>query len=123
MQSIFKKESKEGKSYIEGKYGVECPDVQPNDLLEGLFCIYDKVCEEYNPPFVSKNLKTAIRSLKESIKGQQSLIGMYPEDYALVLISNFDKNSGSIIPCLRQVYEISRMFVTAKDKEEVIDEV
>lgn len=113
MISLFKKDSQKGKDYIEQKYGVEVSPVSSIDSnLECMFSIYDKVCEEYNPPFVSKNLKTAIRSIKESLKGQQSLMCMHPEDYLLVYLGCFDKNTGLITPKENDlVYEISNIFV------------
>lgn len=90
-----------GKDYIEQKYQVDVPDL-PKDKGLYLFCIYDTVCEEYNPPFVSKNMKTAIRSLTESLKNGQSLIKMHPEDYVLIKIACFDNTTGVVSSCLQE---------------------
>ena len=110
--SLFKKESSKGKDYIKQKYGVEVEDCKPlNSDEECLFSIYDKVCEEYNPPFVSKNLKSAVRSIKESLKSGKSIISIHPEDYKLVKLGTFRKSDGSMYPCvIDEFYEISLIY-------------
>lgn len=116
MSSLFKKESKKGLDYIRQKYGVDVPELSSySDCLDCLFSIRDVVCEEYNPPFVSRNMKTAIRSIKESLKGQQSLISMHPEDYILEHVGYFDKTLGTVVPTdysNREVYPLSRLFIS-----------
>lgn len=122
--SLFKKSSDSGKKYIEGKYGVTVDDCSSVKSRDCLFSIYDKVCEEFNPPFVSKNLKTAIRSLKESLRGNnQSLIVMHPEDYTLIKIGEFSLATGELVPELvfGTSYELSKLFVTNEVKEDNIE--
>lgn len=117
--SIFDTVTGKGKKFIDSKYGVDTPDMSEK-VIDCLFSIYDTVCEEYNPPFVSKNMKTAIRSIKESLKGRESLISLHPEDYLLVLIGTFDKDTGCLGPIeSRQVYNIERLFEIIKENEKV----
>lgn len=119
--SIFSKESQKGKTYINGKYGTDVQPVVSNDSLEYLYSIYDKVCEEYNPPFVCKNLPTAIRNMRDSLKdAKQSIIAMHPEDYVLVEIGTFDKNKGLIFnvdDSVRLSYDLSKLFTTVTEEK------
>lgn len=116
--SIFKKESKDGVEYINQKYGLE-PQPVKSSSEEFLYTIYDKLCDEYNPPFVCRNMATAIRNMKDSLKNDNSsLIKLHPEDYLLVELASFDKYTGLIVPVNeRVVYEISKMFEFKKDGE------
>ena len=118
--SFFSKESKKGKDYIKQKYGV---DVQPvsSSSVEYLFSVYDKICEEYNPPFVCKNMATAIRNMRDSLKdAKQSIIAMHPSDYILVQIGTFDKDTG-IVSYLddveRLTHPLSLLFVSNNEEK------
>ena len=105
-----------GKDYIETKYGVTVDDC-PKDNSLYLFSILDTVCEEYNPPFVAKNMKTAIRSIRESVKNNNnSLIKMHPEDYILVKIACFDNSTGTVSSCLKEQTPVSNI-IELKEKE------
>ena len=119
--SIFSKESQKGKDYINQKYGV---NVQPVDLgrsVDYLFSVYDTVCGEYNPPFVCKNMPTAVRNMRDSLKdAKQSIIAMHPEDYVLVQIGTFDKETGIIThldDVNRLVYQLSKLFAPLNEEK------
>ena len=118
--SLFSKRREKGENYIKQKYGVDvAPAISQN--LEYLFSVYDVICGEYNPPFVCKNMPTAVRNMRDSLKdAKQSIIAMHPEDYVLVQIATFDKNTG-VITYLndtdRLTYPLSNLFVVEKSKE------
>lgn len=124
--SIFSKNSENGKNYIEQKYGVDVKPVSSSKPVEYLFSVYDKICQEFNPPFVCKNMATAIRNMKDSLRdSKQSLIAMHPEDYVLVQIGTFDKETGIILhddSLLWESYELSRLFLPL-EKEKIEDEI
>lgn len=115
--SLFSKRSEKGENYIKQKYGVDVsPAISQN--FEYLFSVYDVICGEYNPPFVCKNMATAVRNMRDSLKdAKQSIIAMHPEDYLLVQIGTFDKNTG-VVACLndtdRLTYPLSNLFVAEK---------
>ena len=118
MMSLFSKESKKGVSYINQKYGVDVKPVDGLSCCEGLYSVYDIVCGEYNPPFVCKNMATAIRNMRDSLKdAKQSIIAMHPEDYVLVQIATFNKDIG-VVSCLndteRLTYPLSKLFCEEK---------
>lgn len=120
--SLFKKESKKGVDYIKQKYGVDVAPLPSDYRGEFLYSIYDSICEEYNPPFVCKNMATAIRNMRDSLKdSKQSIIAMHPEDYVLVQIGTFDKNTGFPLSLLgeeRLSYPLSKLFVPVEPVEE-----
>lgn len=119
--SIFSKRSVKGEDYIKQKYGRDVHAVPSlNSQVEGMYSVYDKVCQEYNPPFVCKNLATAIRNMKDSLKDtRQSIIAMHPEDYLLVEIGYFDKALGLLLPSDPGSpvvsYELSKLFVNSNE--------
>lgn len=125
--SIFSRDSEKGKNYINQKYGVEVQPVDVNQSSEFLFSVYDVVCGEYNPPFVCKNMATAVRNMRDSLKdSKQSIIAMHPEDYVLVQIATFDKNTG-VIRYLddvnRLTYQLSKLFSSDEVKGDLLNEV
>lgn len=117
--SFFSKDSKKGKDYIEQKYGVDVPNIS-NSTIEYLYSVYDVVCEEYNPPFVCKNIQTAIRNMRDSLKdAKQSIIAMHPEDYILFEIATYDKTTGVILPQSeehRKSYHLSKLFTSVTEE-------
>nr|DAG75908.1 MAG TPA: DNA binding protein [Microviridae sp.] len=124
--SLFQKESKKGVDYIKQKYGVTVKPVDAGRTVEYLFSVYDVICGEYNPPFVCKNLPTAIRNMRDSLKdAKQSIIAMHPEDYVLVQIGTFDKETG-VVSYLDDVnrlsYPLVKLFAPAVEEKKV-DEI
>lgn len=126
--SIFSKESKKGIDYISQKYGVNVQPVNSGSSVEYLFSVYDVICGEYNPPFVCKNMATAVRNMKDSFKdAKQSIIAMHPEDYVLVQIATFDKNTGVVTYLTdtdRLTYSLSNLFIEPKKLgDQINDEI
>lgn len=117
--SLFSKESKKGVSYINKKYGVDVKPVDGLPRCEGLYSVYDIVCDEYNPPFVCKNMATAIRNMRDSLKdAKQSIIAMHPEDYRLVEIGLFNKETGEITNISENMlsYDLHNLFTSVKEE-------
>nr|CAI9751495.1 DNA binding protein [Microvirus sp.]CAI9751521.1 DNA binding protein [Microvirus sp.] len=122
--SIFSKRSEKGEKYIKQKYGVDAAPLPSDYKAEFLYSIYDSVCEEYNPPFVCKNMATAIRNMRDSLKdAKNSIIAMHPEDYVLVQVGTFDKTTGyplSLIGEDRLSYPLSKLFVKEEIKQDEV---
>lgn len=123
--SLFKKESQKGKDYIQQKYGVEVSNIA-SPTIEYLYSVYDVVCEEFNPPFVCKNMLTAVRNMRDSLKdAKQSIIAMHPEDYILFEIATFDKTTGVILPQReehRKSYQLLKLFASLNEEKKT-DEI
>ena len=117
--SFFSKDSKKGISYINQKYGVESKPVDSLSSCEGLYSVYDIVCGEYNPPFVCKNMATAVRNMRDSLKdAKQSIIAMHPEDYKLVEIALFNKETGEVTNISENMlsYDLYNLFTSVKEE-------
>jgi hypothetical protein len=63
--------------------------------MDGLFCVYDRVAEEYSSPTQCRNVGVAWRMFQEQV------LKMPPyaqEDYWLVRVGNFDSHTGLLEP-------------------------
>lgn len=125
--SLFSKRSEKGENYVNQKYGVDVKPVEDSDKFEKLYSIYDKVCCEYNPPFVCKNMATAIRNMRDSLKdAKQSIIAMHPEDYVLYEIGTFDKDTGIVSHACDfywESFELVNLFTPVKEEIKKDDEI
>lgn len=64
-----------------------------------LFCIYDKLAEIYEPPFVEINRLTAIRRIEDLvIKNPSTLYATSSVNYELVKIGTYDETGAIILP-------------------------
>lgn len=62
-----------------------------------LVSVFDKVAGLYSPAMTEINSDSAIRNFKIGAKQNQQ-INACPEDYCLVLLGNFDDETGEIEP-------------------------
>lgn len=58
--------------------------------------VKDNKSETYNTPFFSPNANIAKRDFASILKNKQSTIAMFPEDYTLVKLGEFDIETGEI---------------------------
>lgn len=118
----LKRESK-GKKYIEEKYGVSTPVLQAYDSgYDFLYSVKDLVTVEFNPPFVCKNDKLAVRTLKDSLKGRATLLTEYPDDYELYCLGTFDSVNGIVSSNVHLVTKIVDI-VNNLNKENLSNEI
>lgn len=60
-----------------------------------VFSIYDSKVESYGPLFTAKTEVAAVRLLSDSLRqGSLPLISAHPEDYSLVVVGDFDDETG-----------------------------
>ena len=59
-----------------------------------IYTIYDKKAEEAGPPFVAVNDSVAVRNVCLTLSDQ-----LYPEDYELVQIGEYDSKAMSVCSC------------------------
>lgn len=55
-----------------------------------LFAIWDVKIGEYAPPFVAKTREEAKRMIVEAMKGDGSLLGRHPADFALFEFASWE---------------------------------
>lgn len=64
-----------------------------------LYSVKDVKSGIFASPFVSENEQTASRALQTTLfTSQDSLLKMYPEDYILYQIGQFDNETGFVVP-------------------------
>lgn len=61
-----------------------------------VYTVYDEKAEDFSPPFFQQNDRLAMRTLTESMKGN-NLLGAYPEDFKLYCIGEFNSAIGKIV--------------------------
>lgn len=67
-------------------------------MLHKLIAIYDSKSETYMRPATAKTKGEALRSFITEANNSKSKLNMYPEDFSLWIIGEFDDSSGQIIP-------------------------
>ena len=63
-----------------------------------IFTIYDKKACTHTSPFFAINHETAIRSFYRVAHDSRSDINMFPDDFALYCVGEFDSNNGIVSP-------------------------
>lgn len=64
----------------------------------GIFSVYDKKTAAFMQPFFQHTRGQAMRTLTDTVKGRESLIGSHPEDFQLFQVGEFDDQEGKIVP-------------------------
>lgn len=62
-----------------------------------LFALYDKKGMFYMPPFTVENKIQAIRGVEEAVNDSGTVIGRYPDDFALYFLGEFDNKTGKFV--------------------------
>lgn len=73
-----------------------------------VYSIYDRATMDYSSPFFAVTQEAAIRTVKGAFNPQSQLV-MYPSDYVIYLLGEFDSESGSILSVVREVKEIKNL--------------
>ena len=63
-----------------------------------MYSIFDKKAIEYGPIFFAKNDAVAVRQFNNFMHGESIL---YPDDYALYKVGDFDTETGAIVPAIQ----------------------
>lgn len=63
-----------------------------------VFSIFDSKIGSYMPPFCNRSKGEAIRNVMTALQDKKSAIGMYPSDFTLFELGEFDDESGLMIP-------------------------
>lgn len=67
-------------------------------MILKIFSIRDSKGEVYNQPFFKKTHGEAERDFTTLVKDQKSTVALYPEDFDLYFIGEYDDNSGTLKP-------------------------
>jgi len=67
-------------------------------MLKILCSVLDKTVGYHAHPFVSHNEGSAIRDFAHACRDQSTALYKSPADFSLILVGNFDDETGEIIP-------------------------
>lgn len=90
--------------------------------MKKIFVIHDEKANVHLQPFVSDNAATASRMLEGSAQDKQSFLGLYPEDYSVYCIGEYDEQAGTVKPLEKREY-CFRMLDLVRDRKSVVPSV
>lgn len=61
-----------------------------------VFSIYDAKAEIFNTPFFNKTIGEAERNFEQLVNDGKSTVYLYPEDFDLYHLGDYDDNSGKL---------------------------
>lgn len=77
-------------------------------MKHNVYSIYDRATMDYSTPFFAVTDEAAIRAVKGAFNPQSQLI-LYPSDYVVYVLGEFDSESGSILSVVRELKEIKNL--------------
>jgi len=66
-------------------------------MIHQLFSIYDTKTCVYDPPFYSRSIGEAKRTLMEALKQGNSMFAKYPDDYMLYHLGEYDDSTADFM--------------------------
>lgn len=77
-------------------------------MKQKIYSIFDRATSDHSLPFVAGTDEAAFRLVRGSFAPQSQLV-LYPSDYALVQLGNFDSETGIIEPEYKVIEEIKAL--------------
>ena len=88
-------------------------------MKQKIYSIYDRATSDHAMPFVAGSDEVAFRMVRGSFAPQSQLI-LYPSDYSVVQLGNFDSETGIVEPEYKVVEVISAL-ITVGLREYALD--
>lgn len=63
-----------------------------------IFTVYDSAARKYLEPFFAPTIEVACRSFRQLVNREGHQFAMFPEDYTLFHIGEYDADAGVIVP-------------------------
>lgn len=82
-----------------------------------LFAVYDAKAETFSAPYTIPKVELALRAFGEMVQDEETDIGKYPEDYQLLMLGEYDTDSGMIEPERMPVVVINALELKNKLRE------
>lgn len=73
-----------------------------------VYSIFDRAAKDCSTPFVAVSDDAAFRVIKGAFNPQSQLV-LYPSDYVVYLLGEFDSETGRIVSALKEVKEIKNL--------------
>ena len=77
-------------------------------MKQKIYSIFDRPTQEHALPFVAATDEAAFRMVRGSFAPQSQLV-LYPSDYAVVQLGNFDSETGIVVSDYKVVEEIKAL--------------
>lgn len=77
-------------------------------MKQNVYSIYDRATMDYSTPFFAVTNEAALRAVKGAFNSQSQLV-LYPSDYVIYVLGEFDSESGSILSIVKEVMEIKNL--------------
>lgn len=90
-------------------------------MLQGLYCIRDRVAMQFGPPQLLRNDAVAIRWFQTVIANTQKQAPVQASDYELYLLGFFDEDKGKILP-ITPGFDDHQQIFAAQPKGEYVED-
>lgn len=77
-------------------------------MKQKIYSIYDRATMEHTAPFFAHTEEAAYRAVRGSFSAASQLV-LYPSDYVIVSLGDFDSEKGSIVPEYKVLEEIKAL--------------
>jgi len=67
-------------------------------MKQFVYCVFDSKVAAYGTPFTTKNEPLAIRSFERACTDPASDLSLFPDDFHLYKIGEFDDDTGELSP-------------------------
>lgn len=65
-------------------------------MKTNLFCVFDSAADRFTEPWPAPTVELALRRFRHTVNQEGNDIAMFPEDYTLFHIGEFDQETGLI---------------------------
>lgn len=83
-------------------------------MVQQMYSIFDTKASLFGGPFFAFNDGVAQRNVAASVRGGDSLLSKFPEDYQLFRVGAFDDQSGIVEPAIPAVHVCNLSSLTSK---------
>lgn len=90
-------------------------------MILRMFAIRDVKALAFMVPFFMPQEGMAIRAFQDMVNDKEHMCSRHPEDFALVLLGEFDDNNGAVVPLdapkvISQAHQLVRKEVSRGDR-------
>ena len=68
-------------------------------MTKKMYSIFDSKAQVYNPPFFNLTHGEAERNFSQLVSDPKSTLFLYPKDFDLYYLGEYDDNTGKFNPC------------------------
>lgn len=88
-------------------------------MTNHIFTVFDTAAGMFLEPFVAPSIEFAIRGFRQAVNTPEHQFNVFPEDYTLYHIGEFDPTSGRVLPSDPKSLGIAITFINKIQPEEL----